>query len=57
MGMGNGDPPGFDGVLKMKVASLLGDLNPSVGPQSRKNISTVHDLSEMMRTNTHKIKR
>jgi hypothetical protein len=54
MGMRNGDAPGLHGVLN--VASLLGDLDPSVGPQSRKNISTVLDRSQIMRTNTHKIK-
>ena len=41
--MGNGDAPGFRGMLEMDVASLLGDLFPSVGPQSRKNVPTVHD--------------
>lgn len=41
--MRDGDSPGFHGVLQMDVASLLGDLNPSVGPQSRQNNSTVHD--------------
>ncbi len=43
MGMGNGDAPGFLGVLEVNVASLLGDLFPSIGPQSRKNVPTVHD--------------
>ena len=33
----------FRGTLEMDVASLLGDLFPSVGPQSRKNVPTVHD--------------
>ncbi len=41
--MGNGDAPGLRGVLKVDVASLLGDLLPAVGPQSRKNIPAVHD--------------
>jgi hypothetical protein len=27
----------------MDVASLLGNLFPSVGPQSRRNVPTVHD--------------
>jgi hypothetical protein len=39
--MGNSDAPNFHGVLKVDVASLLGDLLPSVSPQSRKNVSTV----------------
>ena len=41
--MGNRDPSRFHGVLKMRVASLPGDLDPPVGPQSRKNVPTVHD--------------
>jgi hypothetical protein len=39
--MGNRDAPNFHRVLKMDVASFLGDLLPSVSPQSRKNVSTV----------------
>jgi hypothetical protein len=54
--MRNGDASSFHGVLEVDVASLLGDLFPSVGPQSRKNVPTVHDLPEIMRTNAHKIK-
>jgi hypothetical protein len=45
--MRNGDTPCFHGVLKVDVASLLGDLFPSVGPQSRKNVSTVHDRHDL----------
>jgi len=41
--MGNGDATGFHGVLEVNMASLPGDLFPSVGPQSRKNVPTVHD--------------
>jgi hypothetical protein len=36
--MGNGDAPRFHRVLKVDVASFLGDLFPSVGPQSHKNV-------------------
>jgi hypothetical protein len=41
--MRDSDPAGFHGVLEVDVAPLLGDFGPSVGPQSRKNVSTVHD--------------
>ena len=55
--MGNGDAPGFHGMLEMDVASLLGDLFPSVGPQSRKNVPTwCMTVRSIVRTNTHKIK-
>ena len=42
--MRDGDSPGFHGVLQVDVASLLGDLSPSVRPQSSKNVATVHDV-------------
>ena len=45
--MGNSDAPGFHGMLKMDVASLLGDLFPSVGPQSHENVPTVHDRHDL----------
>ena len=41
--MGNGDASNFHRVLKVDVAPFLGNLFPSVGPQSRKNVSTVYD--------------
>jgi hypothetical protein len=43
--MWDGDAAGFHRVFKVDVASLLGNLLPSIGPQSRKNVSTVHDRS------------
>ena len=44
--MGDGYTSGFRGVLEMDVAPFLGDLNPSVGPQRRKNFPTIHARSE-----------
>ena len=40
--MWNGNSAGLDRVLELDVASFLGDLLPAVGPQSRKNVPTVH---------------
>jgi hypothetical protein len=42
--MGDSDSAGFHGVPKVDVTPLLGDLGPSVGPQSSKNIPTMHGL-------------
>ena len=45
--MGYCDAPRFHWVLEVDMASFLDDLSPSVGPQSRKNVPTVHDRNDL----------
>jgi hypothetical protein len=44
--MRDGDSPSFHGALQVDVASLVGDLSPSIGPQSGKDVPTVHDRQD-----------
>jgi hypothetical protein len=41
--MRDSDAPRLDGMPKLHVAALLGDLEPAVGLQRRENVSAVHE--------------